>query len=301
MLQAIVPVSDEIELCVEVGGNPDNPPLLMIMGLGSQLFFWPEALLKRLIDAGFYVIRFDNRDIGLSSKIKPHTLKRQTVYSSMAKLQLGLDASKTPAAYRLPDMAKDAANLIQALGLRQTHVIGASMGGMIAQILAAQYPHLVDRLALIFSTNNRPFLSPPKPPQLKTLLKKPPSIQKDAIVEHGKWFIKQVGSPGHINEEDVGYVSALRYDRNYYPAGTSHQFYAILLTGTIHSYSKSIAAPTLIMHGSEDGLLPITHGRAVAKDIPNAKFVPIKGMAHDLPPYFHSFIAYQLSQHMLKK
>lgn len=299
MQQAIIAVSDDIELCVEVGGNPDNPPLLLIMGLASQLIFWPENFIKRLIDAGFFVIRFDNRDIGLSTKICRKDLPRVNTLSAMLKLQLGLDNSKTPVPYRLEDLADDTANLIKALNLCQVHVLGASMGGIIAQILAAKYPHLVNKLALIFSTNNRPMLAPPRPKQLYTLIKRPKSYDEEDIVEHGKWFINTVGSQGHIDEQAVADMARLRYQRCFYPTGSLQQLTAILMTGSIQSYSKEIKAPTLIMHGSNDGLLPISHGKAVAKDIPNAVFKPINGMSHDLPEYFQPFIVRQLKKHML--
>lgn len=300
MQQAIIPVSEDIELCVEVGGNPKNPPLLLIMGLGSQLIFWPENFVKRLIEAGFFVIRFDNRDIGLSTKISRSDIPKTNTLAAMMKLQLGLDNSKTPVPYRLDDMAEDTAGLIKALGFRQVHVLGASMGGIIAQILAAKHPHLVDRLGLVFSTHNKPLLAPPRPKQLYTLIKRPNSYTEEDIVEHGKWFIKTVGSQGHIDEEAVAEVSKLRYQRCFYPVGTVQQLKAILMTGSIQPYSKEIKAPTLVMHGSNDGLLPPSHGKAVAKDIPNATFKLIKGMSHDLPEYFQPFIVSELRKHMLQ-
>ena len=300
MQQAIIPVSEDIELCVEVGGNPKNPPLLLIMGLGSQLIFWPENFVKRLIEAGFFVIRFDNRDIGLSTKISRSDIPKTNTLAAMMKLQLGLDNSKTPVPYRLDDMAEDTAGLIKALGFRQVHVLGASMGGIIAQILAAKYPHLVDRLGIVFSTHNKPLLAPPRPKQLYTLIKRPNNYTEEDIVEHGKWFIKTVGSQGHIDEEAVAEVAKLRYQRCFYPVGTLQQLKAILMTGSIQPYSKEIKAPTLVMHGSNDGLLPPSHGKAVAKDIPNATFKLIKGMSHDLPEYFQPFIVSELRKHMLQ-
>lgn len=299
MQQAIIAVSDDIELCVEVGGNPNNPPLLLVMGLGSQLIFWPESFIKRLIQAGFFVIRFDNRDIGLSTKIARKDLPKTNTLKAMMKLQFGLDNSQTPVAYRLDDMAEDTAGLIKALGLRQVHVLGASMGGIIAQILAAKHPHLVNRLALIFSTHNKPLLAPPRPKQFLTLVKRPESHEEEDIVEHGKWFIKTVGTQGHIDEQAVSEVARLRYQRCFYPIGSVQQLKAIIMTGSVQPYSREIKAPTLVMHGSHDGLLPPSHGRAVAKDIPNAKFKLIKGMSHDLPDYFHPFIVSELKKHML--
>lgn len=299
MQQAIIRVSKDIELCVEVGGDPNNPPLLLVMGLGSQLIFWPENFIKRLINAGFFVIRFDNRDIGLSTKISRSDLPQTNTLVAMLRLQLGLDNSKTSVPYRLEDMAEDTAGLIRALGLRQVHVLGASMGGIISQILAAKYPHLVNRLALIFSTHNKPLLPPPRPKQLYTLIKRPTSFQEEDIINHGKWFINTIGSQGHIDEQAVAEVAKLRYQRCFYPIGSLQQLKAILTTGSIQPYSQEVKAPTLIMHGSQDGLLPPSHGKAVAKDIPNATFKLIKGMSHDLPEYFQPFIVNQLKRHML--
>jgi len=301
MQQAIIPVSDEIELCVEVGGNPNNPPLFLVMGLGSQLIFWPESFIKRLIEAGFFVIRFDNRDIGLSTKISRKDLPKVNTIAAMMKLQFGLDNSKTPVPYRIDDMADDTAGLIRALGFRQVQVLGASMGGIIGQVLAAKYPHLVNRLALIFSTHNKPLLAPPRPKQLYSLIKRPNSYEEEDIVKHGQWFIRTIGSQGHIDEEAVAEVARLRYRRCFYPIGSLQQLKAILMTGSIHPYSREVKAPTLVMHGSHDGLLPPSHGKAVANDIPNARFKLIKGMSHDLPEYFQPFIVSQLKKHMLDK
>ena len=141
--QAMIDIGDGIELCVEAGGNPNDPPLLMVMGLGSQMVFWPNNFIKRFIDAGFFVIRFDNRDIGLSSKVQIEGLPRISQLKMMMRLQTGLSNKGAPVAYNLTDMAEDTARLIKTLNLGATHLLGASMGGMIAQIVAARYPSLV--------------------------------------------------------------------------------------------------------------------------------------------------------------
>ena len=289
---------DDIDLHIEIGGNPENRPLVLIMGLGSQLIFWTDEFLIRLINAGFYVIRFDNRDIGLSSKIKRDDLPPFKTFSAMFNMSVGR-ANSTSVAYTLPDMADDVARLILTLNIQQPFVLGASMGGMIAQILTAKYPHLVSKLALLFTTNNRPFLAPIKPKQLHTLIKRPASHAKDDVVAHSEWFIGNIGSQGHYDATLVKDLATLRYERCFYPLGTVQQMHAILATGSMQEFSHAISVPTLIMHGTEDGLVPFSQGKALAKDIKGATFVPIEGMAHDLPSYYQPFIVRQLKEHFL--
>ncbi|GAF62385.1 LOW QUALITY PROTEIN: probable alpha/beta hydrolase fold family esterase [Psychrobacter sp. JCM 18903] len=298
LYQSMIDIGDGIELCVEAGGNPNDPPLLMIMGLGSQMIFWPDNFIKRLIDAGFFVIRFDNRDIGLSSKVQIDGLPRISQLKMMMRLQTGLSNKGTQVAYNLTDMAEDTARLIKALQLGKTHLIGASMGGMIAQIVAARYPSLVQRMALMFTTTNRAFLKPPKPRQLYTI-NRPESHSERDIVRHSVWFMKTVGTPGHVNVRMVREIAKLRYQRNFHPLGTVQQLNAILASGSISRFSKQVKAPTIVLHGSADGLLPASQGRVVAKTIPNAKFHLIEGMAHDIPEYYQPYMVDLISNHLL--
>lgn len=300
LYQAMIDIDDGIELCVEAGGNPNHPPLLMIMGLGSQMIFWPNSFVQRLIDAGFFVIRFDNRDIGLSSKVQIEGLPRVNQMKMMLRMQTGLSNKNVPVAYNLTDMAEDTARLIKALHLGRTHLIGASMGGMIAQILAARYPNLVERIALMFTTTNRAFLRPPRPKQLYTLINRPESHSERDIIRHSVWFIKTVGTPGHINMRMVRDVAQLRYKRNFHPLGTLQQLNAILASGSIARFSKKVKAPTIVMHGSVDGLLPPSQGKVVAKTIPNATFHLIEGMGHDIPAYYQPHMVNLITNHLLK-
>ncbi|MGP4713558.1 alpha/beta fold hydrolase [Psychrobacter sp. DM8] len=299
LYQAMIDIGDGIELCVEAGGNPANPPLLMVMGLGSQMIFWPDAFIKRLIDAGLFVIRFDNRDIGLSSKVQIDGLPRISQLKMMMRLQTGLSNKSAQVAYNLTDMAEDTARLIKALHLGSTHLIGASMGGMISQIVAARYPSLVDKVALMFTTTNRAFLRPPKPKQLYTLINRPESHSERDIVRHSVWFMKTVGTPGHINVRLVREIAQLRYQRSFHPLGTVQQLNAILASGSIARFSKQIKAPTIVMHGSADGLIPASQGRVVAKTIPNATFHLIEGMGHDIPAYYQPYMVDLIRNHLL--
>lgn len=286
MQTAIIDVGNGIELCVEIGGDPKHPPLLLIMGLGSQLIFWSDKFLRGLIEAGFFVVRFDNRDSGLSSKIRlPQSIKFNQL-NMILRLQMGLSTHHFPVPYNLVDMAEDAARLIEKLHLKHVYVVGASMGGMIAQILTARHPDKVSLLGLMFTSNNQPYLPPPKPKQLRALFKRPKSDSKADVIAHSMWFIQAIGSPDYLNYAETERLATLRYERDYYAMGTIQQFRAILATGSLLDYDQKIAQPTLIMHGEKDGLIPIAHGRALAKAIKNSKFIEIKNMAHDIPSYF---------------
>lgn len=283
MQETKVTLSNGIQLHVEMGGNPEHPTILLIMGLGAQMLFWPDYFCKSLIDQGFRVIRFDNRDIGLSTKIRKKGLRLNT-YKLMGRFALGLDNQGAP--YTLYDMADDVALLLEQLGIEKTHIIGASMGGMIAQILAAKYPHFVEKLGLLFTSNNQPLLPPPYPKQLFSLIGKPSSRDEDGIVNHTLKLFQTIGSPGHINPLEAMQNARKLYQRSYHPAGVLQQFLAILCTGPLVELDKKIQQGTLVVHGSKDRLLPPSHGKAVAKAIPNAKFELIDGMGHDIPAYF---------------
>ncbi|WP_273777233.1 MULTISPECIES: esterase EstB [unclassified Acinetobacter] len=283
MQETKVELGNGITLHVEVGGHPEHPAVLLIMGLGAQMLYWPDFLCKSLIDQGFRVIRFDNRDIGLSSKV-PHQGPPLNTIKLMGRFALGLENQGAP--YTLHDMADDAALLTEQLQLDQVYVLGASMGGMIAQILAAKYPEKVNKLGLMFTSNNQPLLPPPFPKQLLSLLEKPASNDEAGIIDHSLKLFNLIGSPGHINPIEAIQTARKLYQRSYYPAGVLQQFLAILCTGSLLQLDKQIAQPTLIVHGSQDRLLPPSHGKAVAKAISGAKFELIHGMGHDIPPHF---------------
>lgn len=297
MHTAMIDVGEGIELCVEVGGNPDNPPLLLIMGLGSQLIFWSDNFIKGLIDKGFFVIRFDNRDIGLSTKIAlPHPIKFNQL-NMMLRLQAGLSNRQFPVPYNLVDMAEDTARLLDKLGLTNVYAIGASLGGMIAQILTARHPDKVSTLGLLFTSNNQPFLPPPKPKQLQALFKRPKSDAREDVIAHSKWFIETIGSPDYLDMVEIERLANLRFERNYYPMGTVQQFRAILATGSLLAYDEKITQPTLIIHGDKDGLIPISHGRALAKAIKNSTLIEMQNMGHDIPDFFTPRLLQAITHH----
>lgn len=294
MHETKVDLGNGIELHVEIGGKTEDPPILLIMGLGAQMLYWPDFFCKSLIDQGYRVIRYDNRDIGLSSKIR-HKGPRLNTYKMMGRFSLGLQNQGAP--YNLYDMAEDAALLLERLGIEKTDVIGASMGGMIAQILAAKYSDKVNNLGLLFTSNNQPFLPPPFPKQLFSLLERPKSQDENGIVDHSLKLFKVIGSPGYVNQLETMQTARKLYQRSYYPAGVLQQFLAILCTGSLLQLDKQIQQPTLVVHGSQDRLLPPGHGKAVAKAIPSAKFELIKGMGHDIPPHFIPHLSELFAHH----
>jgi len=283
MQETKVTLGNGIQLHVEIGGNPEHPTILLVMGLGAQMLFWPDFFCKSLIDQGFRVIRFDNRDIGLSSKIREKR-KRLNTMKLMGRFIMGLGNDGAP--YTLYDMAEDVSMLIDQLGLEKTYLLGASMGGMISQIVAAKYPEKVEKIGLLFTSNNQPFLPPPFPKQLLSLIGKPEAHDEEAIVNHSLKVFHIIGSPGYVNQVEAIQTIRKLYRRSFYPAGVLQEFLAILCTGSLLPLNKDITQPTLVVHGSKDRLLPPSHGKAVAKAISGAKFELIQGMGHDIPAHF---------------
>lgn len=297
LYQAIVDIGDGMQLCIEAGGDPKHPPMIFVAGLGSQMLFWSDHLLKLFIDAGFFVIRFDNRDTGLSSKVQIDGLPRLNTLKMMLKMQAGLSNRSEPVAYTLTDMAEDVARLIKRLNLTRVNLIGASMGGMIAQIVAARYPSYIERLVLLFSTANRAFLRPPNPKQFMTFVRRPESHSQRDMVRHSVWFMTTVGSPGHLDIKGTRAIAEKRYQRNFHPLGVAQQLTAILSSGSILRFTKQIRAKTLVIHGDKDGLLAPSHGRFLAKVIPDARFVLVDGLGHDLPAYYHPYLVQLIGEH----
>ena len=272
--------SGELEIYYEDMGDPGDPAVLLIMGLGAQLVFWRTEFCEKLVDQGLRVIRFDNRDVGLSSKL-PGAHSGAPLLPRMARSFVGL---ASPAAYTLDDMSDDAAALLDHLGIGATHVVGASMGGMIAQVFAARHHRRVKTLGVIFSSNNQAVLPPPGPAQLLAILQKPKGTSRDAIIDNAVRVSQIIGSPGFPAPEDRLRAEAIEgYDRSYYPAGVGRQFAAILGSGSLRRYNREIAAPTVVIHGKADKLMRPSGGRAIARAIKNARLVLFDGMGHELP------------------
>lgn len=266
-------VGGGIRLCYETFGDPSDPALLLIMGLGTQMVAWHEDFCARLVGEGFHVIRYDNRDIGRST----HLTDAPT--PTLAQLIM----RRPPAAYRLEDMANDAAGLLDHLHIGAAHVAGASMGAMIAQTLAATRPDRVLSLASIMSTTGSRRVGQPAYRVLPIFLKRAPD-DREAFVEHTVTLFETIGSRGIERDDDeLREVAGLMFDRGLDPRGTSRQLAAILASGNRTKALRNITAPTVVIHGSADRLVRPSGGRATAKAIPGARLVRIDGMGHDMP------------------
>lgn len=274
-------ISGDLKLYYEDMGDVNDPPVLLIMGLGSQLLLWRTAFCEKLVGQRLRVIRYDNRDVGLSSKTERRS-SGQPLVTRLARSWLGL---RSNAAYALEDMADDAAALLDHLGIEHAHIVGASMGGMIAQVFAARFPMRTKTLGIIFSSNNSPLLPPPAPSALLALLKgPPPNAPRDVIIDNAVRISNIIGSPRYrMPEEQVRADAAEGYDRNYYPQSVARHFAAILGSGSLAHYDRRIVAPTVVIHGRADKLMRPFGGRAVARAINGARLVLFDGMGHDLP------------------
>ncbi|WP_327083210.1 alpha/beta hydrolase [Mycolicibacter heraklionensis] len=273
--------SGDLEIFYEDLGSPEDPPVLLVMGLGAQLLLWRTGFCEKLVAQGLRVIRYDNRDVGLSSKLgRDHS--RGALVPRMARFWLG---KPSPAVYTLEDMADDAAALLDHLGIEQAHVVGASMGGMIAQVFAARFAARTRSLGVIFSSNNRRFLPPPAPRALMALLTGPsPDSPREVIIDNAVRASRIIGSPRYPAPEDQLRANIVEaYERSYYPWGIARQFGAILASGSLAEYNRLITAPTVVIHGLADKLMRPSGGRAVADAIDRARLVLFEGMGHDLP------------------
>lgn len=279
---------------VEIGGEPTAPIVLLIMGLGAQCLIWHNDFCERLIKAGFRVIRFDNRDIGKSSKIKhKNALTRQifddkqkyrTQLGLLARYKFGLPLTSPNVPYDLYDMAEDVHQLMNVLQIENCHVIGMSMGGMIAQILAVQHPERIIKLGLLSTSNNRLFSQPPAIASLKSLLRPPPDKQDSvALHQHLVASLKSIASPAYFDEQRTYEKVQLLTKRKYYPKGQKRQLLAVMATGSLVRLNKDITQSTLIVHGSADTLIPPSHGKSLAKHIQHSTFILVEGLGHDIP------------------
>ncbi len=267
-----------VELEYETFGTAQAPAILLIMGLGAQMILWDEEFCEALAHRGYRVIRFDNRDVGLSTKLEHAGMPN--VAAALAAVAQGRPPS---AAYTLRDMADDTAGLLGALGMDTAHVVGASMGGMIAQTLAIAHPQRVRTLTSIMSTTGNPTLPPAAPAAMRVLMTPAPT-ERAAFIEYHVEVSKVIGSPGFpFDEERVRARGARVFDRGVSPAGVARQLVAILASGNRKPALASVSAPTLVVHGTADPLVPIAAGRATAEAVPGAALLEIEGMGHDLP------------------
>ncbi len=273
--------SGDLDIYYEDMGEPTDPAVLLIMGLGSQLLLWRMGFCEKLVAQGLRVIRYDNRDVGLSSKTERRS-NGGALIPSLLKFFFGIPGN---ADYRLEDMADDAAAILDHLEIDRAHIVGASMGGMIAQIFAARFQQRTRSLAVIFSSNNRAFLPPPHPRALLAVLRGPsPNSPIDVIADYSVKVWRIIGSPRYPAPEQRLREEAIQgYERCYYPWGTARHFSAIIASGSLAHYDRQIAAPTVVLHGKADKLQRPFGGRVVARTIPGARLRLFDGMGHDLP------------------
>lgn len=270
-----------VDIAYEDMGDIDAPPVLLVMGLGCQLITWSIPFCRRLIDAGYRVIRFDNRDIGLSGKLNGARVSKN-VPLRLLRHELGLP-SDVP--YTIVDMADDTVALLDHLGIERVHIVGASMGGMITQVVAGSHPERIRSVSIFFSSTNEKLLPPPDVRALAPLFKPPPkNATREQIIEAQASTFATIGSKTYVTtrEERIADATAA-YDRGYYPAGIRRQFAAITGTGSLLRWTRKITAPTVVIHGTADPLVRPAGGKAIARAVPGAELVLIDGMAHDIP------------------
>jgi pimeloyl-ACP methyl ester carboxylesterase len=269
--------SNGIALCYDTFGDPGAPPLLLIMGLGAQMILWDDGFCTALAARGFYVIRFDNRDIGKSTKINGEAPPLPKL------LEKALTGKPIEAPYTLHDMAADAVGLLDALGIKRAHVVGASMGAAITQELAIRFPNRLLSATCIMGTSGDPRLPPPTQEAMEVLMSLSPT-DKDAFLERFLWTWRVLRGSAFPETEERERARALRiFERGLNPPGVARQLAAIFASGDRTKALPGVRVPTLVIHGTADPLVPVEGGRAIAAGVPGSKLVEIEGMGHAIP------------------
>lgn len=280
-------VSNGLEFEVEDTGPVGAPVVLLTMGLGMQLVAWPDAFLQALTQAGFRVVRYDNRDIGLSSHLDH--LGQPKMLWQLVKSRMGLQL-RPP--YSLQDMAQDALGILDALNIARAHVLGVSMGGMISQRIAATAPERSLSLCSIMSSSGAPGLPGPGSDIMRAMMQRPRSHQPADVVDHSLQLFQKIGSPTFPQDAEHFRQHLLdSVQRSYHPVGVMRQMLAVVGDTQRHQCLPRIVCPTLVIHGTADPLVPIACGRDTAQRIPGARFEAIEGMGHDWPPGVASRLA----------
>jgi pimeloyl-ACP methyl ester carboxylesterase len=267
-----------IALEYETFGDRNAEPLILVMGLAAQMILWPDGFCEQLAARGFYVVRFDNRDVGLSTKLHSEGVPRiplRLLLRTLARIRI-------PARYSLSDMARDVVGLMDALQIPSAHVVGMSMGGMISQTLAIEHPERVRSLVSFASSSGDHGLPNAKREAISLLIKRPPT-EREAAIQHGIAVMRAIGSPAHFDEAETRAFVERGIARSTYRLGAARQLAAILADAPRASRLREVKIPTTVIHGRIDPLLPLPHGEATARAIPNSKLVVIDGLGHDIP------------------
>ncbi|HET7050263.1 MAG TPA: alpha/beta hydrolase [Solirubrobacteraceae bacterium] len=263
-----------IDIAFERFGDPQAPPVLLIMGLGTQMLGWPDGFCGALADGGMHVIRFDNRDIGLSTHMTD---------APEPDVGAALTGDSSSASYKLSDMASDTVGLLDALELPSAHVVGASMGGMIAQTVAIEHPGRVRSLTSIMSSTGDPSVGQATRPAMAALLS-PPAVSREQAIERTLAIVRVLGSPGfELDEVEIRRRTGLAYDRSNDPVGVARQLVAIAASGDRTAALGGVSVPTLVVHGADDPLVDVSGGHATARAIAGSELAVFDGMGHDLP------------------
>lgn len=282
-----------ITITYEDKGPRDAPVILLVMGLGGQLTLWPDEFVDALVAHGFRTIRYDNRDVGLSTRFDAAGVPN--IKWMFVKALVGL---KPRSAYSLTDMAADGMALLDALGVERAHIVGASMGGMIAQHMAARYPERALSLTSVMSTTGNRRLPSGSKEAMRVLSNRPSSGDKEDMVAYSVRAARVIGSPAYPAEEErLQRRVRSDFERGWYPQGVARQMAAIVSDGDRRSLLKNISAPTLVIHGEADPLVPVEGGRDTAANIAGAEFLLIPGMGHDLPLALVDTLADAIADH----
>ena len=280
--ELFAPVGGGVELCYQTFGDPDDEPILLVMGLSGPMTWWDPDLCRMLAERGFYVVRYDNRDVGRSSRAQGRVSRTMVVRA--------FTGQRVRAPYSLVDMATDAFGLLDHLGLESAHVVGVSMGGMIAQTMAVEQPRRVRSLTSIMSTTGKRTVGWQHPSLLLNLIGR--AGGREAYIESSVRIWKRIGSPGFPQTDDqIRERAAETFDRGLSMAGTARQMVAILTQPNRSPRLHALSVPALVVHGLADKMVHVSGGRATAAAIPRAELLLVDGMGHDVPPDLHETFA----------
>jgi pimeloyl-ACP methyl ester carboxylesterase len=273
--------ANDIDLYYEDNGPADAPVILLVMGLGAQMIAWPDEFIHGLVGKGYRVIHYDNRDVGMSQRMEE--AQAPNLVWTMFKARLGFPVSVP---YTLTDMAADGIGLLDALGIEKAHVVGASMGGMIVQLMAANHRERLLSMTSIMSSSGAPGLPGARADiQRRFMVKRSPDASRDEAVAFGADLVQSFSYPDPARPENAhAEMTTKAFDRGYYPVGTRRQLLAIIADGSRVERLKTITTPTLVVHGGADPLVPKEGSEDIARHIPGARLEIIDEMAHDLPP-----------------